>query len=155
MAAHALEVEHHAGQLAAVDFTAGGRLADSVVLAILATQVAPGEEDRPRAPPAAQRVLLSMVRAIGGDPRPQACATATQLLGAVDPAIAGTKIAGVFALAGGLHAPLQLPVMKQSEIGGLESAHIQMIADSNPGRRRVCPAPWFGQLWSKACILQG
>src|SRR5918992_1987482 len=70
-----LELEHHAGQALAGDLLALDLPADVEVLAEDAAQVAAAEEDRARAAPAAQAVLLAEVREVGRHHRPSADAT--------------------------------------------------------------------------------
>ena len=56
-----LQLEHHGGDLVRLGELPGVGLADVVVLAELAVQVAAAEEDRARSCPAAQRVFLAHV----------------------------------------------------------------------------------------------
>jgi hypothetical protein len=69
VAADRLQLEHHLGQPFGHDGLALHLPGDVVVLAEDAAEVAPGEEDRPRAAPAAQAVLLAEMREVGGDDR--------------------------------------------------------------------------------------
>jgi hypothetical protein len=66
-AADRLQLEHHLCEPRRRDELAPHRPRDVVVLAKDATEVASREEDRPRAAPAAQAVLLAEVREVGGD----------------------------------------------------------------------------------------
>jgi hypothetical protein len=61
-----LETQHHLGQLLGRHLLALSQLADFVVLAINAPQIAAGEKDRARALPAAKRRLFPMMRTMAG-----------------------------------------------------------------------------------------
>src|SRR5215211_5067401 len=69
VAAERLQLEHHLSEPLGRDELALHLPRDVVVLAEDAAEVAPGEEDRPRAAPAAKAVLLAEVREVGGDDR--------------------------------------------------------------------------------------
>ena len=103
-----LEREHHRGQFLRFDFLPVAQLADVVVLAELAVEVAPGEEDGAGATPPSQWVLFPQVGVVTGDDGPHAGLTRTGTLVAVHAALPAAEVAGVQALVGGLHAPLQL-----------------------------------------------
>src|SRR5215218_7963929 len=70
VAADRLQLEHHLSEPLGRDELALHLPRDVVVLAEDAAEVAPGEEDRPRAAPAAKAVLLAEVREVGGDVGP-------------------------------------------------------------------------------------
>ena len=61
VAALLLEIEHHCRYVLRCDRLTDALLADFPVLAKDATEIAPAEEDRSRASPTAQRILLSVV----------------------------------------------------------------------------------------------
>jgi hypothetical protein len=84
------------GQVLRLYLLAGAALADLIVLAILAAQIAPGEKDGARSAAAHQGVFLAKVGAIAGDDGPLAGAAAGALgaQAAVDPALAGADVAG-------------------------------------------------------------
>jgi hypothetical protein len=96
---------------------------DIEVLAEDTAQVAAGEEDRPRASPAAEAVLLAVVRemtryhGIASGP-----ANREFVLQAVDPAITRTARATAEDLDGAVDAALQLTALEQREIGRAESS---------------------------------
>jgi len=85
-------------------------LADLVVLAVLAVQVAPGEENRPRAAPTHQRRFLPKVGVATGDdrPLPRAADRALGALPAVHAALPGADIARLHPLIRLLDPLLQL-----------------------------------------------
>jgi hypothetical protein len=91
-----------------------------MVLAVLAAQVAPREEDCSRSAPTAQGTFLSVMRAVGGDARLETGTTRTQPFGAaVDAAIPGAKVAGPLMLSSPLGPCSELSYLKQGSVGGL------------------------------------
>ncbi len=96
VAALLLQAEHHAGQLFGLHLLPHANLADLVILAVLAGQVAPGEKDGARSTPAHQGGLLAKVRTIAGDNGPLAGVAAGALCAqaAIHAALAGAQIAG-------------------------------------------------------------
>ena len=68
VAAICLQLQHDRCQLLNIIFRAVIGLADVIVLAELAAEVAAGEEDGAGSPPARQRKLLAQVRAVATHP---------------------------------------------------------------------------------------
>jgi len=59
-----LQVKHHRGDFFRLYLSSFTQLADLVILAELAFQIAPGKKNRPAAQPAAQWIFFAVVRAI-------------------------------------------------------------------------------------------
>ena len=121
VAALALKIEHQSGELLRWALGADGLLADVPVLAEDAAQVAQAEEDRPRAIPAAQAVLLAEVGEGAGDPSIPASVTDPRLvLHAVDMAVPGACAAVLQLAQPGGDALGQSTRAVQGQVGGLE-----------------------------------
>ena len=95
VAADRLQSQHQAGELLVARLRAFASPGNLEILAIDAAQVAPGEEDRARAPRAAQRILFPEMRPGRMDDRPLACLAdcAPRRAEPVDPTVAGAEIA--------------------------------------------------------------
>jgi hypothetical protein len=89
---HILELQHHPGQPFGGDLTAFAEMADRIVLAEPAAQVAVGEEDRARSVLADQWPFLAEVGRVGRHRGKEAGSAGSFFsLEAVDPAEAGTQ----------------------------------------------------------------
>src|SRR3972149_682510 len=95
VAAGGPQADHDAGQALGRDFLAAHLVADIVVLAEQATEVAAGEEDRAGAATADEWRLFAKVRAVAGDAgEVAALAVARRTGSAVNVAGAGTERTG-------------------------------------------------------------
>jgi hypothetical protein len=96
---------------------------DIEVLAEDTAQVAAGEEDRPRASPAAEAILLAVMR---GMTRYRGIASGPAnrefVLEAVDPAVPRTARATAQGFDGAVDAALQFTALKEREVGRAESS---------------------------------
>src|SRR3990172_2461613 len=90
-----LKRQHHPGKFLGAHLLPLPLPAYLPVLAVDAAQVAPREEDRPRAPTAAQAILLAVMRPVGVDDGARAGAAhgAAQRVLAVDTAVARAQVA--------------------------------------------------------------
>jgi len=95
VAAHVLQAQHHGCQFVRLHLPPLAQLADLVVLAVLAVQVTPGEEDRPRAAPADQRRFLPEVGVATGydGPLPRAADRTLGAFPAVHATLPGADVA--------------------------------------------------------------
>jgi len=124
-----LDCEEDGCQLLRRQLKPCGALADLVVLAEDAAQVAAREEDRPRSGPAAQGRLLALVRTEGSDAGEEAGSAEAQMLAAIHAAMPGAQVAR-FQVAARLDgARVKLARSQQAQIGWLERGHAPMIAD--------------------------
>ncbi len=122
VAALPLQAEHHAGQLFRLHLLPHANLADLIVLAVLAGQVAPGEKDGARSAPSHQGRLLAKVRSIARDDGPLA-GVATRALRAqtaIHAALAGAEVAGFQAGVRICHPALQLARAVQLQVRRFE-----------------------------------
>jgi hypothetical protein len=133
VAALVLELEHHARDLGRVHLAADPLLRDVPVLTVHAAETAPREEDRARAPPAANRILLAVVGAVARDDCTLA-GTAHRAGGrhaAVDVAVPGAEVAV-------LEMPVRL-VGAARDLAALEERHVGGH-DLRPARSRRATA---------------
>jgi len=94
MATHLLQIQHKRGQLSGITFSSRSAMADVVVLAENASQVAPAEKDRTGTEPADQRGFFAEVRSHTGNSRFIICSAKTGVSrGSVNPALSRAKIA--------------------------------------------------------------
>ncbi len=137
VAAHRLEPQHQPGELLRLDRLARVGLADVVILAELAAQVAPREEDRagPAAP--GERRLFAHVGERAGDRCPRPGAADPQPLGAVDAALPGAEVA--FGQSG-----LRLPdafrkaaFAQQAPVGGFKTSHRSSVPSPSSRATRI------------------
>ena len=95
MTALLLEVEHHRRQVLWGNGLSDYALANVVVLAVLAVQVATGEEDCARAITPTQDILFTVMRPVAGDIGSGSDTTGTGALRAVDCTVVAAEMAVV------------------------------------------------------------
>ena len=132
--ATALQVEHHGRQIFGFDFVPGVGLADVVVLAKLALQVAADEENRPGAAPAPQGVFLAQMWPVAADPGPFPRAADSQFTrAAIHQAFPRAYIAGCQMLIGLSDALAKFPGAEEWEVGGFGASRIVLYQLALPG----------------------
>jgi hypothetical protein len=133
VASKLLQMEHHPRQLIRGSFLTFAQMADLVILAEKAEEIAMTEENGPRSPCSDQRVFFAKMGAAAGNHGPQACSAKPFLVSLpVYLALPWAELAGFQAALSFRRAILQDSFCMQVQVGGAKTCFFFLRHASNP-----------------------